>query len=148
LPELRPYDSRTARAYWHEGRRAGSRRFQQDRQPEADWRRRKGFAVVPRKLGCGRRGGARHARLRAFSLDPSFSCAGGGTVASGGGCSLVAFPPRAKHTCAVRSSLGSVAFPRPPGDRDMTPQTFQIVIQLLCGIFVAGTLIYVFMPSR
>ena len=30
----------------------------------------------------------------------------------------------------------------------MTPQTFQIVIQLLCGIFVAGTLIYVFMPSR
>ena len=30
----------------------------------------------------------------------------------------------------------------------MSPQTLQIVIQLLCGIFLAGTLIYVFMPSR
>jgi hypothetical protein len=30
----------------------------------------------------------------------------------------------------------------------MSPQTFDMVIQLLCGIFAGGTLIYVFMPSR
>jgi hypothetical protein len=30
----------------------------------------------------------------------------------------------------------------------MSPQTFDVVIQLLCGIFAGGTLIYVFMPSR
>ena len=30
----------------------------------------------------------------------------------------------------------------------MSPQTFDIVIQLLCSIFAGGVLIYVFMPSR
>jgi hypothetical protein len=30
----------------------------------------------------------------------------------------------------------------------MSPQTFDMVIQLLCGIFAGGILIYVFMPSR
>ena len=30
----------------------------------------------------------------------------------------------------------------------MSPANFQIVIQLVCGILLAGTFIYVFMPSR
>ncbi len=30
----------------------------------------------------------------------------------------------------------------------MSPQVFQIAIQLLCGVFAGGTLIYVFTPSR
>jgi|SRR6516225_10943237 hypothetical protein len=30
----------------------------------------------------------------------------------------------------------------------MSPQIFDIVIQLLCGMFLTGTLIYVFMPSH
>jgi hypothetical protein len=30
----------------------------------------------------------------------------------------------------------------------MSPQTFDVIIQLLCGIFAGSTLIYVFMPSR
>src|SRR5262245_34095720 len=30
----------------------------------------------------------------------------------------------------------------------MSPQAFQIAIQLLCGAFAAGTLIFIFMPSR
>jgi hypothetical protein len=30
----------------------------------------------------------------------------------------------------------------------MSQQTFQIIIELICGMFLAGTIIYVFMPSR
>jgi hypothetical protein len=30
----------------------------------------------------------------------------------------------------------------------MSPQNFQIAIQLLCGLFAGATLIYIFMPSR
>ena len=30
----------------------------------------------------------------------------------------------------------------------MSPATFQTLIEILCGIFLSGTLIYVFMPSR
>src|SRR5215467_2733547 len=30
----------------------------------------------------------------------------------------------------------------------MSPQVFDIVIQLLCGMFLCATAIYVFMPSR
>lgn len=30
----------------------------------------------------------------------------------------------------------------------MNPQTFQIVIEIACSLFAAGTLIFIFLPSR